>query len=512
MTEHLGDLQYFHFLRPWWLLLIPLALTLWWRIRRRTTTPASPPGGLAPHLAAALTVGDPRTRKLLAIDGVVAAIALAALAAAGPTWSRVPNPLVAQTAPLAIVLQVSDSMLAGDIAPSRLERAKQKILDVIAARAGGRTALIAYAGTAHRVVPLTEDPAVLKPFVEGLAPDVMPQEGQNATAALALAEEALAGEAVPGAILFVLDGLDRADLAGFAQHTAAGGAGLVFLSLDGSGEALSRLRSIEGASVIEVTVDKADVAEIGRRVASAYRDALARDENQRWDDRGWVLAWPVALLALLWFRRGWTMRWGLAILVLTAIGPVGPARAGGMADWFLTPDQQGRLAYESKDFSTAADLFQDSLWRGQALYKAGRYAEAVQVYARLESAEAAFGQGMAHLRIREYRLGITAFEAALAREPGHAAAARNLEIARAILAYIERVRTQSDTREGSEGADDVVFDKEAEGGIEIQITAETEVRMQTAEQWMRSIDTRTADFLRSRFALEAARERGQAAP
>ncbi len=516
MIEHLGDLQYFYFLRPWWLLLVPLALTLWWRIRRRAMSPTPLPGGLAPHLAAALTVGGPRARKLLAIDGAVAAIALAALAAAGPSWTRVPNPLVAQTAPLAIVLKVSESMLAGDVVPSRLERAQQKILDVIAARAGGRTALIAYAGTAHRVVPLTEDPAVLKPFVEGLGPDVMPQEGQNATAALALAVEALAGEAVPGAILFVLDGLDRADLAGFAQHTAADGAGLVFLSLDGSGEALSHLRSIEGASVIEVTANAADVAEIGRQVASAYRDALARDENQRWDDRGWMLAWPAALLVLLWFRRGWTMRWSLAVLALTATAtvtaPSGPARADGIADWFLTPDQQGRLAYESKDFSTAADLFQDSLWRGQALYKAGRYAEAVQVYARLESAEAAFGQGMAHLKIREYRRGITAFEAALAREPGHTAAARNLEIARAILAYIERVRLQSDTREGSEGADDVVFDKEAEGGIEIEITTETEMRMQTAEEWMRSVDTRTADFLRSRFALEAARDRGQTVP
>ena len=114
-------------------------------------------------------------------------------------------------------------MLQADVPPSRIERAKHKILDVIAGRAGGRTALIAYAGSAHGVVPLTEDPEVLKPFVEGLSPKIKPTKGQNATAALALARAALADEETPGAILFVLDDLDRADLTAFEAMTAEPG-------------------------------------------------------------------------------------------------------------------------------------------------------------------------------------------------------------------------------------------------------------------------------------------------
>ena len=157
MTDLLTALDFFHFLRPWWLLLLPVALILWWRVRFRAMARRGPPAGLVPHLSAALAVGGGSAGRITAIDGVAAAIMLISLAAAGPTWHRIPNPLVAQTAPLAVVLKVSETMLAKDIAPSRIERAKHKILDLIAARAGARTALIAYAGSAHGVVPLTED-------------------------------------------------------------------------------------------------------------------------------------------------------------------------------------------------------------------------------------------------------------------------------------------------------------------------------------------------------------------
>ncbi len=505
MSELLVAFEAFHFLRPAWLALLPVALVLWWRIRSRATGRRDPPAGIAPHLADALTVGEGSAARLLPIDGVTAIIVLTALAAAGPAWSRVPNPLLAQTAPLAIALEVSESMLSTDVAPSRLERARHKILDLVAARAGGRTALVAYAGSAHRVVPLTDDPAVLRPFLEGLTPEIMPRGGQNATAALDLARGALAAEEVPGAILFVLDDLDRADLPAFERHAGDGGERVLFLVANRPDADIGDLQRVPGAAVVRLSPDASDVADIERRVASAYREALARDERQKWLDRGWMLAVPALLLSLLWFRRGWTMRWSLPLAVALAIGLPEPARADGIADWFFTPDQQGRMAYDEKRYAEAAELFEDPLWQGHALFRAGRYADAAEVLSRLPTADAAFAEGMAHVRNRAYRDGIAAFETALERDPDHPTAARNLEIARAILAYVERVREQSDTGEESGiGADDVVFDNEAGRGAETTITGEDEPGMQTAEQWMRTVDTRAADFLRIRFALEEA--------
>lgn len=499
-------LENFHLLRPLWLLLVPVAILLCWLMRRHVALAAMLPEGVASHLGNALTVGDRSYRRFYAVDGVALFVILAAIGASGPTWSRIPTPFVAETAPLAIALEVSKSMEQPDVPPNRLERAKQKILDVVASRAGARTALIAYAGSAHRVAPLTEDPEVLKPFLEGLSPDVMPKEGQDATAALALAVEALSTEAVPGAILFVIDGLDPGDVPAFEDQAAQGGPQVVFLKVGSDVDA--DVDAISGARTVDLTVDESDIVMIGRLVASAYNEAMLQDDRQRWNDRGWMLAWPAALLAAIWFRRGWTMKW---IFLLTAFGltsmPVQNARAADIASWFFTPDQRGQLAFNDKRFADAAKHFQDPMWRGYALYRAGRYDEAADLFGRLDTAEAAFAQGMAHIKSRGYRPAIQAFETTLERDPANAAAARNLDIARAILDYVESTREQSSTEEGTLGADDVVFDNEADRGSETVITGPTEAKVQSAEQWMRAVDTKTADFLRLRFAQELNQER-----
>lgn len=508
MNELLDSLAFFHFLRPGWLVLILPTLLLWWHVRTRATARRNLPAGIAPHLSAALSVGSENRLRLLAIDGVAATLLLTSLAAAGPAWTRVPSPFVAQTAPLAVALSMSESMLAVDVAPNRLERAKHKLLDLLDTRAGARTALIAYAGTAHRVVPLSEDVEVLKPFIEGLSPEVMPGEGRNATAALRLAREALSDEPVPGAILFILDELDSADVPAFARHAEEGGVEIVFLLVSGSDDARGVLDRVPGSSVVSLTPDPSDVRRVDRRIASAYRNALANDDRQEWEDRGWLLAWPAALLTLLYFRRGWTMIPGL-VVVLSLIGvSPGPAYADDVGSrlegWFLTPDQRGRLGFEAERYDEAALIFEDPMWKGYALYVLGRYDEAAAVFGRVASADAANAAGMALVKGREYRRGITSFEVALERDPAHTMAARNLEVARAILAYLERIREDTDTGDGSEGADEIVFDKESEGGVDQVMGEKDRVKIESAEQWMRTVETRTADFLRIRFALEAA--------
>ncbi|MEM9045146.1 MAG: VWA domain-containing protein [Pseudomonadota bacterium] len=498
----LPDLAEFHFIRPLWLLLIPLALMLWFWVRRSLRNDASLPEGIAPHLAEALSVGSSGNRKIMPIDGVVALVVLGAVAAAGPTWSRIPNPFVAQTAPLVIALKVTKSMEETDLKPSRLDRAKHKIMDLVTLRRGARTALIAFAGTAHRVAPLTEDPSVLKPFLDGLSPDVMPKQGSDVSAALALASDVLTREENPGSILFVLDELTAA---GRTTLDANGQTGAPVLFLAASAGGAGALEQVSSSTVTRITADDQDVRELDRRITSAYRDALANDDRQKWEDRGWMLAWPAALLTLIWFRRGWTMRWSVVLIAaISSLSPV-DARADGIADWFFTPDQQGRLAFDDKRFAEAGALFSDPMWQGYALYRAGKYEEAAEVLGGLDTPEAAFAEGMARIKSRGYRPAIAAFEKALERDPEMAAAKRNLDIARAILDYVETAREQSDTgEEAGIGADDTVYDNESGRGTETTVTGDKEDGIQTADQWMRTVDTRTSDFLKSRFALEAA--------
>ncbi|MEX0285713.1 MAG: VWA domain-containing protein [Paracoccaceae bacterium] len=493
-------LEAFHFLRPLWLLTVLALLILWIAVRRAQTRRDPAPEGLAPHLRKALTIGEAAGRRILPIDGVILTLVLLALGAAGPTWSRQPDPFMAQSAPLVVALKVTPSMEELDVAPSRLERGKQKVRDLLDLRAGARTALVAYAGTAHSVVPMTEDPGVMVPYLEGLSPDIMPSEGNRGADALTLALDLLAREDMPGGVLFVTDTINPGDVAALNEAEVSV-AVLEMLPVGQDDPGIDQL----SVAVERVTPDDGDIRAVDRMLAAAYRQALLEDNDQPWQDRGPWLAWPAALLTLLWFRRGWTMRWAV-ITALALVWQPQTARADGIADWFLTADQQGRLAYQRKDYSRAAELFEDPLWRGYAQYKAGQYADAVETLSRVETAEAAFTQGIAAIRNRAYRDGARAFETALSRDPEYPGAAENLVLTQQIIEYVESAREQSDTGEDSGiGADDVVFDNEAARGAETQMEAAQEdgAGLLTADQWMNTVDTRTGDFLRQRFALEA---------
>lgn len=495
-------LDAFHLLRPLWLILLVPLLLVWWRVRSAQTQRAAPQDGLAPHLRDALMVGATERARILPIDMVALALALLAVGASGPTWSRQPDPFVAQSAPLVVALEVTPSMEAADVAPNRLERGKQKIRDLLELRDGARTALVAYAGSAHVAVPMTEDPGVVLPYLIGLLPEVLPEEGNRAGDALAQARALLAREEGPGAVLFVTDGIDPADAAALSSED------VLVLAMLPQGQGDRGLDSLTAATVIPVTPDPGDVEEIDGLLDAAQARALLDDENQPWVDRGVWLAWPAALIVLLWFRQGWTMRWAMIAGLSLALSGT-RAEADGIVDWFFTPDQQGRLAFDDKEYERAAELFIDPLWRGYALYRDGQYAEAADLLARVETAQAAFIQGMAHIKSRDYRDGVRAFETALTRDPDYPGAAQNLEVAKRIVDYVEDAREQSDTGEtGGIGADEVVFDNEAARGAETQIEVPEEEAgpvMLTTEQWMNTVDTRTSDFLRSRFALEAAR-------
>ena len=170
----------FHFIRPGWLLLLPVLGFVWWLARKLLAGNSEVGDLIAPHLRDALIVNKRSNNRFRAVDGIMLCGCLLAVAAAGPSWTRIPSPWFSETAPLVIAIEVSDSMRANDVLPTRLDRARFKMLDLISARTGARTAIIAYAGSAHIVVPPSSDLAVLKPLLESLDPAVMPLPGARA--------------------------------------------------------------------------------------------------------------------------------------------------------------------------------------------------------------------------------------------------------------------------------------------------------------------------------------------
>ena len=322
-----------HFIRPLWLIALPLILLVWWLVRRRDASQAKVGDFVAPHLREALTVNRDARRGVRAVDGVAIALLAAAIAAAGPTWSKQASPWFTETAPLVVAIEVSDSMRSNDLQPTRLERARFKVMDLVAARTGSRTALIAYAGSAHIVVPPSTDVDVLQPFLESLDPAIMPTPGAAADKVLPLAMTLLGDQAAGGTLLFVNDGFESGDVAPLAELAGRDGApalaalvvgsdeGGVALMPDGSpvmanggrldtrvdAAMLRRVASAADVTVVRAGTGDADIRQLTRAIQSNLR--LADDPNAEWHDQGWWFLWLAALLSLLWFRRGWTMQW-----------------------------------------------------------------------------------------------------------------------------------------------------------------------------------------------------------
>jgi Ca-activated chloride channel family protein len=521
--------QGFHFIRPLWLLLVPLGPLLLWWWQRRNDPLQRWKGMIAPHLLAHLVVGDQGRWQPRPIHLVCAVLVIGGIACAGPTWELDPPPFAEDRAPMVVAVDLSPAMNAIDVTPTRLERTKQKVRDLMALRTGGRTGLIVYTGTAHMVLPPTDDPALMELFLSALSTDLLPANGQNASAALAMADALLDPESDPGTIVFFTSGFDDAQIPAFVGHhehsrqqvlmlavgTTQGGPlrGPSGALLTGSGgapvqaklddKALQRLASQAHVPLASVTTSDEDMRWVQRE--ALHHLQIVRDPNStaRWKEYGYYLCYPLVLLALLWFRRGWMVRW---VFVLGAIGlgsvPT-PAAASDwhVADWFFTPDQQGRWYYEHRDFAEAAAHFQDPYWKGLALYQHGRWDDARQIFATLPGADAQFMTGNSYAHQFQYEEAKDAYNQALRSRHPFPEAQFNLQLMTRLIK--QRLEVPPEDQDEETRPDEVKFDKEGKKGNAKEKTMGKRPAEVPADVWMRNLSISPADFLRTKFTIES---------
>lgn len=300
-----ASLPPFHFIRPEWLLaLVPVTL-LWWLLRRATDAAHPWRGIIAPHLLERLLGGEERKsrfgpRELSAVGWLVAVLAVA-----GPTWKHEPAPFADDTAALAIVVKVTPSMTTEDVPPSRLARATEKIHDLLKERAGAKTSLIAYAGTAHVVMPATQDGGIIDTFAQALDPKIMPADGDAAADALRLADQTLA-EAGGGSILWITDGIAPDQTAALAAWRKSSHTTVRLLPplLPGAelDAAVAAAHSAD-ASLVRLTADESDVLALAG--AAKLAGTGGGGASPRWAESGYWLTPGLAALMLPFFRKGW---------------------------------------------------------------------------------------------------------------------------------------------------------------------------------------------------------------
>jgi len=295
----------FHFIRPGWWLRAPLALGLWWLWQRRSDPLRGWRAQMDPDLLTALADGrEPGPRgpaRWLLIGWLLAVVAIS-----GPAWRLEPSPFADDATPLMILLKADVSMDRPDPAPSRLERARLKIADLAAARKGQPLGLIAYAGSAHLVLPPTRDTAVVAQMAAEISPAIMPVPGDRLDLALREAAEILGAGESGGTVLVMADSIDGDPQAIGEANQAAKRFPVNFLAINApdspESESLRSAARDLDASVQPLTVDDTDVQALTRAAARAPV-AQAGESSAGWQESGWFLVPIVALIFAGSFRR-----------------------------------------------------------------------------------------------------------------------------------------------------------------------------------------------------------------
>jgi Ca-activated chloride channel family protein len=170
MIESFSALNEFHFIRPHWLWAIIPLLTIVALIRYVHKQQSGWQSVLASHLYQHLitTEGIKKVRPPLFLLGFC--WVMATLALAGPTWERLPQPVYQLNTGKVVLIDMSMSMRATDVKPNRLTRAKYKAIDLVNGITEGETGLVAYAGDAFTISPLSSDAQNLTTLIPSLTP------------------------------------------------------------------------------------------------------------------------------------------------------------------------------------------------------------------------------------------------------------------------------------------------------------------------------------------------------
>ena len=456
---------------------------------------------LQDRLVGSVSVGKRRVRFLLLLLGLACTILSLAQPRYGFTWQESKR----RGRDILLAIDTSRSMLATDLTPNRLKRAKLAAQDFIGQLQGDRVGLVAFAGTAFLQAPLTADYGAVITSLAELDTEIIPQGGTNIAEAIKTALDAFGkGESDHRCLVIFTDG-EELDANGIAAAERArdslriftvglgsvegtlipvprAGGGQDFVQ-DNSGQFVKsrldegRLRSIAeatGGFYVHLLNGPAEMQQIYRDGLGAMteKDIDAKLSRQPIERYQWPLAAGLVLLAasmLLGERkrgvRAATVRKVASLAAAFALALPGLAQA----------KNSGVTAYEKEDFKGALDQFTDQLRRqpdsealhfneGAAAYKAGQLDRALESFARAVTtpdpqlrAKAEYNMGNTlyqrgaarkekDSKLQEWRGALQHYDEALKVEPKDANATYNRDLVRQKIEELEKEPPQSDEK------------------------------------------------------------------
>lgn len=544
-----------HFIRSGWVLILPIPLAMLWLMYRRHRRTGYWHQLLPTAFQRILLTEGPRTYNSLSLWLLGLGWLLAVFALAGPAWQS-DTAQSAPSDPLVVVLELTPELYATDGTPQRLQQAQHKILDLLRARRGLQTAIVVFAGTAHTLVPLSDDLATAQNLLRAIKPSLLPESGHRADLGVAKAHQLIeqAGQG-SGRVLLITSQLNETERQAISRlpkdhHHAlmilglgtAQGAPLMqenghFLQ-DTQGairvarldqEGLALFAHQQGARYHQATLDDSDLTDLHLADAPSTRSHTsdATQSLTTWQDQGYWLLLPLLILAAGGARKGW-----LFCLALVFSLPPSSAQAADWTSLWKTPDQQGWQLLQQHEPQAAAQHFQDPQWQGIAYYRAGLYAKAAESFGQSQTATAHYNRGNALALNQQPEAALRAYDQALQQQPTLTAAQHNKAV---VEQWLQQDRpdnnpTPTTTTEPTSNATPTTTNSmahpsltapeqsdpaqsenttpseghltEAESGTDPWPAVETLEQQQALDQWLRRIPDDPSELLRRKFLYE----------
>lgn len=460
----------FEFIRPaiLWLLIPAIGLFFVALIKHKKTTDVQL---IAPHLAQ-FVISDTNTKASQPLWLIAVFCSLGVLFSAGPSFEKKQVPVFQSKSARVIVMDMSYSMYSTDILPNRLTQARFKSLDMIELFKEGDTALVAYAGTAYTISPLTNDATTLSNLIPSLSPDIMPDKGSNVLAGLDMAKELLnqAGY-IDGDIILITDGIEQeeqSDVTSFINSTT------FRLNIYGVGsEQGAPIKLPEGGflkdrygQIVIPTINISQLKSLATRSGGKFaryqpsnsdintfspmaNSELLKDETQSqalWRIDAGIYGLLLLLpFGLYLFRRSAFLG---AVLLLTFL-PQQNAYALELPTLLKNTDQRALTAYKNEEYDKAANAKSNQL-KGAALYKQGNYNAALDAFGQDKSATGYYNYGNALAKAGKLEEAINAYKQAQTLQSDFSQAADNQALVEQLLNQQEQQNQQEQSGDESQ--------------------------------------------------------------
>ena len=467
-----------HFLRPEWFYALIPALLLFALLRYRQSHHSNWEKVIAPHLLPHILSNPDKAVSKSPLSLLLAAWLLAIVAIAGPVWRQTPQPVHEREDALVVIFDLTRSMLATDVKPDRLVRAKRKLIDLLELREEGVTGLVVFAGDAHVVSPLTDDTKTIAAMIPALSPDIVPAPGSALAPALVKAVDLFqGGGTASGRILIITDEIrdvvasqrvarefrNAYPVSVMSVGTEVGGpvalasgrpeagylkdarGNLVIPKLNAN--SLKAFADLAGGRYSPMTLTEEDLgyllAEQPLMQNDTYRE-LERDFDVWFEEGPWLLLMLLPLAAL-GFRRGWI--WSIALVFIL---PTEDAKASLWDDLWRTRDQQAMQVMSQGDVEEAAELFENPEWKATANYRGEKFEDAANQYGGLDTADSKYNLGNAFAKQNLLDEAIEAYDQALAADPDNEDAQFN----KTLIEQLQKEQQQDQDSEDSEEQQD----------------------------------------------------------